>query len=126
MDALREKLNIKLHPNICQTFSIAIIIIEICTFIDGDSFYDQNRMRVNEVNLSRALEILERQKYSKLLVNLLKIMLANQEDRPLPSQIHTTFKPYESEIINLQPFRFDTSKIYESLQNSKMSVDSQF
>ena len=64
------------------------------------------------MNLGRALEIVERQKYSKLLVNLLKIMLANQMDRPLPSQIHTTFKPYEFEITNLQPFRFDTSKIY--------------
>ena len=83
-------------------------------------------MRINEVNLGRALEIVERQKYSKLLLNLLKIMLANHMDRPLPSQIYATFKPYEGEITNLQPFNFDTSKIYESLQNSKVSVESQF
>lgn len=83
-------------------------------------------MRLNEVNLGRALEIVERQRYSKLLINLLKIMLAGQSDRPLPSQIYTTFKPYEREITNLQPFQFDTSKIYESLQASRISVDSHF
>ncbi len=37
----------KVHPNICQTFSIAIILIEICTFIEGDSFYDLYRMKIN-------------------------------------------------------------------------------
>ena len=52
---MREKRNGKLHPNICQTFTIAIVIIEICTFIEGESFYDQQRMRINEVNLGRAL-----------------------------------------------------------------------
>jgi hypothetical protein len=55
MDALREKRGQKLHPNICQTFSIAVIVIEICTFIEGESFYDQSRLRINEVNLARAL-----------------------------------------------------------------------
>ena len=126
MDALREKRNHKLHPNICQTFSIAIVIVEICTFIEGDSFYDQARMRVNEVNINRALEIIEKQKYSKLLVNLIRIMLTGPADRPLPSQIHTTFRPYEAEITQLQPFMFDTNKIYESLQNSKISMESNF
>jgi hypothetical protein len=76
MEALRDKRNHKMHPNICQTFTIAILIIEICTFIEGESFYDQTRMRINEVNLGRALEIVERQRYSKLLINLLRIMLA--------------------------------------------------
>ena len=33
MQCLRENRSTKLHPNICQTFSIAMIIIEICTFM---------------------------------------------------------------------------------------------
>jgi len=51
-------------------------------------------MKINKVNLGRALEMIEKLKYSKLLVNLLKIMLSGQNDRPLPSQIYQTFKPY--------------------------------
>jgi hypothetical protein len=47
-------------------------------------------------------------------------------DRPLPSQIHQTFKPYEHEIMNLQGFKFDTTKIYQSLQGSKVSITSQY
>lgn len=38
--------------------------------------------------------MIEKLKYSKLLANLLKIMLSGQNDRPLPSQIYMTFKPY--------------------------------
>lgn len=123
---MRENKATKLHPNICQTFSVAVIIIEICTFMDGESFYDLYKMKFSDVNLGRALEVMEKNKYSKLLVNLLKIMVSGQSDRPLPSQIYATFRPYENEIVNLKPFRFDTSKIYESLHNSKVSVDSQF
>ena len=115
-----------MHPNICQTFSIAVLILEICTFIDGESFYDMYRMRINEVALSRALEAAERQKYSKLLLNLLRIMLSDHGDRPLPSQVYLTFKPYEQEIINLQGFKFDTNKIYETLQNSKVSLPTRY
>jgi hypothetical protein len=123
---MRETRSIKLHPNICQTFSIAIIILEICTFIDGESFYDMFRMKLNEVSISRAEEMMEKLKYSKLLINLLRIMLSNHNDRPLPSQIYLSFKPYEQQILNLQPFKFDTNKIYESLQNSKVSITSQY
>jgi hypothetical protein len=65
--------------------------------------------------------MVEKLKYSKLLVNLLKIMLSGQNDRPLPSQIYLTFKPYEQQINSLQPFKFDTNRIYESLYNSKTS-----
>lgn len=93
---MREKHGLKVHPNISQTFSIAVIIVEICTFIEGESFYDLYRMRVNESNLGRAIEMVEKNRYSKLLVNLLKIMVSGHNDRPLPSQIYTTFRPYES------------------------------
>jgi hypothetical protein len=48
-------------------------------------------------------------------------MLSGQNDRPLPSQIYLTFKPYEQQINSLQPFKFDTNRIYESLYNSKIS-----
>lgn len=51
----REGRQAKVHPNICQTFSIAIVILEVCTFLEGDSFYDMYRMRFNDVVLSRAL-----------------------------------------------------------------------
>jgi hypothetical protein len=118
---MREGKSVKLHPNICQTFSIAIVVMEVCTFMEGESFYDMYRVKVNEVNLGRGLEMMEKLKYSKLLVNLLRIMLSGHGDRPLPSQIYLTFKPYEQEILNLQPFKFDTNKIYDSLNNSKMS-----
>jgi hypothetical protein len=53
---MRDNRGPKLHPNICQTFSIAILILEICTFIDGESLYDMYRMRMNELGVSRALE----------------------------------------------------------------------
>jgi hypothetical protein len=52
---MRENRSSKVHPNICQTFSIAIIILEICTFIDGESFYDMFRMKINDVALARGL-----------------------------------------------------------------------
>ncbi len=48
-------------------------------------------------------------------------MMSGYNDRPLPSQIYMTFKPYENEIVNLLPFKFDANKIYESLNNSKIS-----
>lgn len=123
---MRENRNTKVHPNISQTFSIAILLLEICTFIDGESFYDMHRLKLNEVALARSLEMVEKLKYSKLLQNLLRIMLSDHIDRPLPSQIHLTFKPYENEIVHLQGFKFDTNKIYETLQQSKVSMGSRY
>ncbi len=32
--------------------------------------------------------------YSRLIQNLVRVMLSNQNDRPLPSQIYAVFKPY--------------------------------
>ena len=94
MSSLRENRATKLHPNICQTFTVAVIMLEVCTFIDGDSFYDLHRMKINDHLISRALDLVEKNKYSKLLINLFRIMLSGCEDRPLPSQIHQTFRPY--------------------------------
>ena len=66
------------------------------------------------------------QKYSKLLINLLKTMLSSHTERPLPSQVYLTFKPYEHQITNLQSFKFDPNKMNENLQNSKVSIISQY
>jgi hypothetical protein len=109
---MRDNTAIKLQPNICQTFSIAIIVLEICTFVDGESFYDMYRLKLNEVHIQRAQEIMEKLKYSKLLLNLVRIMLSECRDRPLPSQIYLSFKPYQQQIVNLQGFKFDANKIY--------------
>jgi len=121
---MRENSGTKLQPNICQTFSIAIIVLEICTFIDGESFYDMYRLKLNDIHVQRAEEMMEKLKYSKLLLNLVKIMLSGPGDRPLPSQIYLSFKPYEQQIVNLQGFKFDANKIYENLNNSKASITS--
>ena len=50
----KENRQRKLHPNICQTYSIAIIILEICMFKDGETFYDIFRMKINETAIGRA------------------------------------------------------------------------
>lgn len=39
---------IKINPNVCQTFSLGIIILELTTFIQGDSFYDMKNKRMND------------------------------------------------------------------------------
>lgn len=74
--------------------------------------------------MQRAEEVMRRSKYSKLLQNLIRIMLSSCLDRPLPSQIYSAFKPYEKEILMLEPFRFDISKMYGSLHNSDASFGS--
>lgn len=44
---MRENRLERPNENVSQTFSIGIILLEICTFIDGDSFYDMQRNRLN-------------------------------------------------------------------------------
>ena len=122
---MREGRPVKgVHPNICQTFSIAIVLLEVCTFLEGDSFYDMYRMKFNEVVLGRALEMVDKLKYSKLLGKLIAVMASGPADRPLPSQLHQIFRPYEKQIVNLLEFKFDTQKIYDNLQNSSVSLAS--
>lgn len=81
----------------------------MCTFIDGESFYNQNSLMLNESTLERAEEIVSKN-YSKLLYNLLRTMLSGHYDRPLPSQIYAVFQPYEQEILRLRPFQFQLQK----------------
>ena len=107
--AMRERIEKRINPNISETYSIAIIVLEMCTFIDGESFYNQSSLMLNESTLERAEEIVSKN-YSKLLYNLLRTMLSGHYDRPLPSQIYAVFQPYEQEILRLRPFQFQLQK----------------
>lgn len=97
---------IKFHPNVCQTFSLGIIILEIATFIEGDSFYDMKNRRINDKVLLKGINMIEKLNYSKLLQSIVRVMISNGNDRPLPSQIYAVFKPYEKYILNLEKFEF--------------------
>ncbi len=116
-----NKKSLKVSSGISQTFSIGIIVLELCTFVNADSFYDMIRYRLNEMNIDRALTKMEKNRYSKLLCNLVSIMLTSAGDRPLPSQIYAAFKPYERQIQTLQKFDFDPNMFYQSLYRSRAS-----
>jgi hypothetical protein len=59
---------------------------------------------MNDKVLEKAFYMLQKIGYSKLLQNLIRVMLSNQNDRPLPSQVYSVFKPYEKYILNLDRF----------------------
>jgi hypothetical protein len=81
----------------------------MCTFIDGENFYNEKAMIINQAILEQAEEIMLKH-YSKLLCNLLRAMLSGHYDRPLPSQIFALFEPYADEILRLRPFAFELQK----------------
>lgn len=56
---------------------------------------------MNDKILEKGFYMLQKIGYSKLLQNLVRVMLSNQNDRPLPSQVYSVFKPYEKYILNL-------------------------
>lgn len=56
--ALREHIDKRINPNIAETFSIGIIVLELTTFINGDDFYDMKRITLNDYDLKRADHIL--------------------------------------------------------------------
>lgn len=95
---------IKIHQNVCQTFSLGMIILEIATFIEGDSFYDMKNKRINEKVVEKGVQMIQQLGYSKLLQSLVRVMISNGNDRPLPSQVYAVFKPYEKYILNLERF----------------------
>lgn len=105
--AMRERIDKRINPNIAQTFAIGIIILQLTTFIDGNNFYDSQKLTLNDYQLRRGDQILA-QNYSKLLYNLTRTMLSGQYDRPLPSQIYSVFQPYENRILALKPFNFQS------------------
>lgn len=45
--------------------------------------------------------MLQQLNYSKLLQSLIRVMISHGNDRPLPSQIYSVFKPYEKYIMTL-------------------------
>jgi hypothetical protein len=64
---------------------------------------------------------MEKNNYSKLLQNLLKIMLSDINDRPLPSQILDIFKPYKRKIMQFRPFNLHSLFIlWENVHKSKV------
>lgn len=90
---MREHIDKRINPSIAETFAVGIIILELTTFINGEDFYDMQRVTLNDYELKRADHNLS-QSYSKLLYNLTRTMLSGQYDRPLPSQIYAVFAPY--------------------------------
>lgn len=104
---MRERIDKRINPNVAETFAVGIIALELCTFIDGNYFYDMQRMALNDEELKRADQVMVKN-YSKLLYNLVRTMLSGQYDRPLPSQIYSVFQPYESRILSLKAFNFQS------------------
>jgi hypothetical protein len=45
---MRERIDKKINPNIAETFAIGIIVLELATFINGNYFYDANKMALND------------------------------------------------------------------------------
>jgi hypothetical protein len=83
-----------------------MILLEVCSLIDSETLYDGRGRAINEQLMGQVLGFVQK-KYSKLLVSLIKTMVSfNETDRPLPSQVYDTFKPYEKSILNLRPFKF--------------------
>jgi hypothetical protein len=112
---------IKIQPNVCQTFSMGIILLEITSFIEGDSFYDMKNKRINDKVIEKGLNMLPQLGYSKLIQSLIKVLLSHSNDRPLPSQIYAVFRPYEKFILNLEKFEFETNHLYNSLYPSQVA-----
>lgn len=74
-------------PNVCQTFSLGILILSLASLTQSEIFYDFHRMSVNFEIISFAMQRSFALGYSKLLTNLIKATLSSYKDRPLPSQI---------------------------------------
>lgn len=61
---------------------------------------------MNQHAFDYALNKMASLKYSRLFCNLIRVMLSNYQDRPLPSQIYEMFRPYEYQILHFLPFSF--------------------
>ena len=85
----------RIVPNICQSFSLGIIVIALTSLSKADIFYDFVNMKIIFQNIEYAMERTYKMGYSKLLTNLIKVMLSSYKDRPLPSQIMQIIQPYE-------------------------------
>jgi hypothetical protein len=84
----------KLSPNICQVYSLGIVLLTLATNCNPHTLYTPP-FSVNRPQLESQLSKLSTLGYSKLLCNLLRIMVAPYANRPLASQIRQIFKQYE-------------------------------
>ena len=91
------------NPNISQVFSLGILLLSITTKCNPVNLYSPP-FEINAANIGAQLEKLKSSGYSRLLLNLVKIMLSPYKNRPLPSQIRQIFKESEAEILSLSPF----------------------
>ena len=87
--ALYKQFNI--NPNLCQVFSLAILLIVLTTKCHHILLYSPPFM-VNEQSIKSSIEKMSALGYSKLLTNLVKVMIAPYRNRPFPHQIYETFK----------------------------------
>jgi hypothetical protein len=86
-----KQLNI--NPNVCQTFSIAILMLSLADNRSAEEFYLPG-MQVNGRTIGEALGRMTARGYSRLFGNLLTAMLSRSRYRPLPSQIYEIFSQY--------------------------------
>ena len=108
----------KYIPSLAQTFALGVVVLEVCTFIDGEQFYNKS-YTFNENMFKKAFFLIEKN-YSPLLKNLVGVMLSRYEDRPLPSQIYDVFSPFKKEIFSLEKFNFDNLHLEQSLKESTL------
>lgn len=80
-----------INPNICQVFSLGILLLILATKCSSSAFY-AHPCSFNEKALALELDKLPQLGYSRLMCNLIRIMLSPYHNRPLASQIRQTFK----------------------------------
>jgi hypothetical protein len=76
------------NPNVCQTYSLALLLLVLTTFHHPSIFYDGESSLINEKAIAYALNLTSSKGYSRLLVNLIRVMLSLYPNRPLPSQVY--------------------------------------
>jgi hypothetical protein len=82
-----------INPNICQVYSIGVLLLVLATKCNISSIYVPP-LTINENVVAFELDRLPQFGYSRLLCNLIRIMLSPYHNRPLPSQIRQTFKQF--------------------------------
>jgi hypothetical protein len=84
---------INVNPNICQTYSLAVLLLGLADGTPPEGFYVG--LQVDGRAIGEALGRLAGKGYSRLLANLLTAMLSEYRYRPLPSQVYEVFSQYE-------------------------------
>lgn len=100
----------RVNPNVCQTYSLGLVILGLATFTEIAGFYDMVLLRLDAKYISQAISKFSALKYSSTLKNLMRVMLSGYGDRPLPSQIYLVFQPYEAQIMQFKPFSLSEAR----------------